>query len=284
MANAIGGNAAAINQAITNLIAKKAGQNSWVGNGPAPFALTVWEQAWSPLFLEWELHYYPTGSGSDELHQFSLGDWNFDGQKYAWQGTGFDKNYFVPYKGRTTLTPQTAMLFKDKIQNYLKNNPDVDTQQMETLISTISSWDLLSQTLSGLTDQLVTYLSQETFPPTPANDMSVQCPRQGATPPSATALIGEEYHHMPMLQGSGSDENYFYPVRGGFVQFQRLQIVDAYGQTMLLSGPIYRAGIFAGDRAGSSSIEFFSCAVRVNPASAARCAEHEAGYKNTFQR
>ena len=237
MASAIGGNAAAINQAITSLFAQNAGQNSWIGTPPAPFALTEWEQAWSPLFLEWELHYYPTGSGSDASHQFSLGDWSFDGQKYNWQGTGFDPNYFVPYKGRTTLTPQTALIFKDKIQNYLKNHSDVDTQQMEALLSTISSWDLLSQTISGLTGQLATYLSQETFPPTPSNDMSVQCPRQGATPPSVTALIGEEYHHMPMLQGSGSDENYFYPVRGGFVQFQNLQIVDAYGQTMPLSGP-----------------------------------------------
>ena len=237
MAKAVGGNAAVIQQAITDLLAQNPGQNSWVGTAPAPFALTDWEQAWSPLFLEWELHYFPTGSGSGAAHQFSIGDWSFDGEKYSWLGTGLDQNYFVPYKGRTTLTPQAALLFKDKIQNYLKNNPDVDTQQMETLISTIANWDLLSQTLSGLTDQLVTRLSQETFPPTPADDMSVACPRPGATPPSATALIGEQYHYMPVLQGSGSDVNYFYPVRGGFIQFQQLQIVDAYGQTLLLSGP-----------------------------------------------
>jgi hypothetical protein len=228
MANAVKGNASTIGDGITSLLGQNPGTNSWIGTPPVPFALKKWEQAWSPLFLEWELHYFPTGTG-----QFSPNDWSFDGEKYVWQGTGFNLQNFVPFKGRTTLTPQVALTFKDKIEKYLKNHPDIDSQQLEDLIATVSSWDILSQSFSGLTSQLVTLLSQETFPPTPSND-TVPCPPTTAATPSATALIGGQYHNMPLLESS---IDYFYPVRGGFVQFQRLQVVDAFGQTLSLSDP-----------------------------------------------
>ncbi|HUI30575.1 MAG TPA: hypothetical protein VLX91_10190 [Candidatus Acidoferrales bacterium] len=228
MAKAVGGNATAISQGITSLLGQNPGTNSWIGKPPVPFALVLWSQAWAPLFLEWELHYFPTGTG-----QFSPNDWSFDGEKYVWQGTGFNQQNYVPFKGRTTLTPQVALVFKDKIENYLKNHPDIDSQHLEDLISTVANWDILSQSLSGLTGQLVTLLSQEAFPPTPSNDV-VQCPAGNSPSPSATALIGDQYHNMPLLESS---IDYFYPVRGGFVQFQKLQIVDAFGQTLVLSNP-----------------------------------------------
>jgi hypothetical protein len=237
IANAVKGDKNAIANAINGLNQEKPDVSaSWIGTLPSSFSFKVWQQAWVPLYLEWKLHYFPTGSGDGFDHRFSASDWTFDGEKYVWNGTGYNEQYFVSYKGRTILTPQSSLLLKDKIQDYLKNHPEINTPDLDSLIETISGTDVISQSLSGLTNQLVTLLSQEAFPP-PLADMNVSCPQKGATPPTATALIGEQYHNMPLLQGTATDTNSFYPVRGGFIQFQHLQIVDSYGQTFSVSTP-----------------------------------------------
>jgi hypothetical protein len=230
IAKALGGNAAAIQQGITNLIEMNAGSNQWIGTAPVPFSLRVWTQAWSPLFMEWSVQYFPTGSGSGATREFSLADWTFDGEQYTWKGTGFDLNYLVPYKGRTFLTPQAPLLVNAKIKKYLAGHPEIDTSELKALIATVAGWDLVSQSLSGLYDQLITTCSQETFPPPPSTDMFVPCP-PGGTEPSVTALIGGQFKNVPVLTGSGGKINYFYPVRGGVFTFQKLQVVDEFGQT-----------------------------------------------------
>jgi hypothetical protein len=234
MASAVAGDANAIAQGLTDLIEQNTTNNAWSGTGPAPFALALWEQAWAPLFLEWLVKFYPTGSETNEVNQFALSDWHFDGAHYSWNGTGFDPNTATEYKGRTILTPQTPLLFKDKIQNYLKNNTNIDSTQLDDLITTVADWDILSQALTGFSMQLVTRLTQEIFPPPPTDDLSISCPPSStATPPNITALVGEQYHSMPQVEPS--TPNYFFPVRGGFIQLEQLQVVDAYGQTVVVS-------------------------------------------------
>ena len=236
MAAALGGNAEAIEQGIRALMQQNGGSNQWIGAAPVPCALEIWTQAWSPLFLEWRVQYCPTGQGPLPAREFSLADWTFDGQQYIWNGTGYDPDYLASYTGRTFLTPQAPLLFKEKIQKYLEGHPDIDTVELKALIAAVADWDLMSQALSGLSDQLITTLSQEAFPPPPADDMSVPCPASGARP-DITALIGDEFHGVPLLQGSGAVANYFYPLRGGLFTFQKLQVVDAFGQTLDAARP-----------------------------------------------
>lgn len=238
IAGAVQGNADTIQAAITNLIRQTPGKNRWVGQPPAPFGIRPWEQAWAPLFLEWDVLYYPTGAGDGPSRQFSMGDWHFDGEDYAWNGTGFDANYSVEYKGRTLLTPQAPLHFKHKIRKYLKHHSKIDAPELEKLIETVAGWDVLSQSLSGLLDQLITLQIQETFAPPPGGIPSVPCPRPetGDSQPGMAALIGDQYHAMPILEGDRQDRNYFYPVRGGFLQIEKLRIVDAFGQIYPESG------------------------------------------------
>lgn len=230
MAAAVGADAQIVAQAITELLdpytgaPAPPGDASWVGQAPPPFAIAAWQQAWTPLFIEWAVDYFPTGAGG----QFVPSDWSFDGAHYSWNGTGFDANTLAGYTGRALLTPQTPLLFKSTIASFLQANTTIDSQQLEQLIGTVAGWDLLSQSLSGLTDQLITLVPQPTFPP-PAAGAGVPCPRQaGSTPPDIATLIGDQYHSMPML--TSQYVRSFFPVRSGFVQFQKLQVVDAFGQ------------------------------------------------------
>ena len=220
--SAVGGDGGTITNAISNLLQTQSANASWAGTPPAPFSIAAWEQGWAPLFLEWSVNYRPTGPD----FQFSLNDWQFDGEEYAWMGTGYDPDNIVGYQGRTLLTPQASLLFKAKIEKYLSSYPTADSAQLDALIETVSGWDILSQTLGGLTDQLITLVSQETFPP--GDSSAVPCPASGPILPSAASLIGDQYHTVPIVEGTNDDA--FFPVRAGFVQFQSLQIVDAFGQ------------------------------------------------------
>jgi hypothetical protein len=229
MATAIGGDAVAIGNAITELLQQADGAPAVVGTAPPPFAMRPWQQAWVPMFLEWSVNYYPTGSGT-----YSPSDWTFDGETYTWAGTNFDPSYLLNYQGRTLLTAQAPVLMKAKIERYLANNRNIDSQQLEALLATVGDWDLLSQSLSGLLDQLITLVPQELLPPQrPPGQELLQCPRpSSSTPkPSDWTLIGGQFQQLPMLQGQGQNANFFYPIRGGFLAFQNLQVVDAFGQT-----------------------------------------------------
>jgi hypothetical protein len=227
MAAVAGADAQALQTGIANLAAgQPAPGSSWQGTPPAPFSLVLWSQAWAPLYLEWSVRYYPTGAGEGQGRPFSIGDWSFDGQELHWLGTGFDLDDFVAYTGRTLLTPQAPLLFHDKIEAYLKAHSALDTQQLEALLETVGSWDLLSQTLSGFTDQLVTLLTQEAFPPSSTGGSDV------------ATLVGDQYRYVPVVSRTrSSGVSDFYPLRGGFLQFESLALVDAFGQTVSVSAP-----------------------------------------------
>jgi hypothetical protein len=234
MAGAIQGNATAIGNAITGRINQEPGARAWIGTAPSPFAIRPWQQAWAPLFLEWQVQYYPTGSGSGQERTYATTNWQFDGERYKWAGTGYDPNYSIEYNGRALLTAQAPMLFKRKIDQYLANNSSISSQQLEALLAIVGDWDLLSQSLSGLLDQLITLVPQELLPPPrPQGPEAVQSPHRGpgASRPSDWTLIGGQFQQMPLLQGQGQDANFFYPIRGGFLAFEQLQVVDAFGQT-----------------------------------------------------
>jgi hypothetical protein len=227
----------AVTAAIQALTSESTTDDAWAGTAPAPFALAAWTQAWLPLFLEWEVQYWPTtetDSGGGQA--FSIGDWSFDGTQWRWAGTGYQADYFSTYSGRSLLTPQAPLTFAAQLNTWLQQNPSANTPQMQQLVATVQGWDLLSQSLSGFTDQTVTLDSQATFPPPPCTD-PVPCPPTSGDPPCITTLIGDQYHTIPVLQNSSTSAGGFYPVRGGFLQFTQLQAVDAFGQTYDLSQP-----------------------------------------------
>ena len=255
LAAASGGiGSAAIAAAIGTLMsppapASAAPPPTWIGQPPVPFAFAAWQQPWIPLYLEWELNYYPTGDGASSAGTWQenlLQHWRFDGQQYVWQGSGFAAANVLQYSGRTVLTPHAPLLFYDKVKAFLKtyNPPDqpLDVAGLEALLATVSTWDVVSQSLSGLTGQLATLLEQETFLPPPAGSEQVSCPANGTNPPTLTALIGQQYHRMPLVATQGSPVPDFLPVRAGFLQLTQLRVVDSFGQVLPLSGQLNVAG------------------------------------------
>lgn len=203
-----------------------------------PFATVQWQQAWTPLFLEWAVTYYPTTGQpgqTDLCAGWAPGDPAENGSiEYAWQGAAggglLDTVKAVSIKGRSLLTPQSIYTFSSQLSKYLTAHPELAPADMAILQTTITNWDVLSQRLEGLTDFLATLVDQATLAPNDGAPVVIPDPA-GGTPPTIQQLIGTEFHTLPFINAD------FHPVRAGFFEFDQLQVVDTFGQAYVIKGP-----------------------------------------------
>jgi hypothetical protein len=247
---------------ISSLKAAMEDRTAQVASIPQPlqarFAFEKWKQAWSPLFLDWEITWLPSvttsangpfhppraartsdqPNGAQDNWPFDPDKWTFDGRDYVaqrgseyylWKGgdiwgpQGVGKRTYI---GRTFLTPQATLLFIRRLKDYIELHPDQDLSQIQVLIENIGETQFLSQTLSGFNDAFLMRSHQHSPPPEPQT-------------PIANA-INDEYNGVPDV--TKGDQNmkfsggtpFFFPLRGGFFQFERLRIVDAFGQVLSL--------------------------------------------------
>ena len=206
----------------------------------APFAYAAWAQPWSPLYLEWDITFEPTLTANPvgQSWQGFRDNWAFDPTNWVFDGSdnviarGSEYYTFTAgdpptprtYTGRTFLTPQTTSLMIQRLEEYLKQHPDAELQEIDTLIDQIGQTRFLSQALSGFTADLAMVSQQQIQPP----DASI------------SSLVGDQYRGAPDVALGDQDFSFeggtpfFMPVRAGFFRFHRLAIVDSYGQVLNL--------------------------------------------------
>jgi hypothetical protein len=92
-------------------------------------------------------------------------------------------------------------------------------------------WDLLSQSLSGFTEQL---LMRDLEPNQTPSGAVASGPASGK---DYSDLVGDQDHTLPMLSlgdasqpALGNPSPYFFPIRGGFFALRNLALVDRFGQ------------------------------------------------------
>ncbi|HST60253.1 MAG TPA: hypothetical protein VLK84_16220 [Longimicrobium sp.] len=241
---------------VSALRAAMAARTAQVATIPGPlqasFAYAPWQQAWAPLYLQWQITWFPTVAtapagppqppsdpdGQQDNWPFDPAHWAFDGgddvtlrgsEYYGWTGgeawSGQGAISTRKYTGRTFLTPQATFLLIRRLADYVKLHPDdADMEQIEALIQAIGESRFLSQSLSGFNASFVMKGLSQSSPPLAGS--------------AEAAAIGGENRGVPMVDlgdqdlDFGSGTSFFYPVRGGFFQFERLIIVDAFGQVL----------------------------------------------------
>ncbi|WP_299718063.1 hypothetical protein [uncultured Tateyamaria sp.] len=212
-------------------------------------AYVTWQQAWSPLYLQWTINFYATTNTDNTGNAapgeqcdnwgFDLGDWAFDGTDYAWTG-GNPAHGSQGYSGRTFLTGQANFALISRLHHYITTAkaPEAGLQAVEGLIETVGEMNFMSQRLTGLSDALVMRTVNPSNPP--SDDIAPH--------------IGAQYNETPdPTKGNqtlrfGMGNPFFFPVRGGYMTFEALSVVDAFGQTLDLmtaggnggTGPAFR--------------------------------------------
>ncbi|MFD1538814.1 hypothetical protein [Nonomuraea guangzhouensis] len=195
-----------------------AGYQADIGTVPA-IQPGPWTQPWSPLWLLWQVTYYPIAYGSTDTP-----NWTFDGTQYTWTGNGADTDNLLQLSGQIFLTPQATFNMKARLDQYLSTNPDADLTAVEDFVTSVDDWDFLSQSLTGFGASL-----------TCRDPSSLWLPSDGTTlaqlaTPGATAMPMPGPATQPPFQAwppSG-----FQPLRSGQFAFLRVMVVDRFGQSL----------------------------------------------------
>ncbi|MEV8328961.1 hypothetical protein [Kitasatospora sp. NPDC056731] len=189
-----------------------------------------WQQPWLPMYLQWDVRYVPTPfrTGTTE-------HWTFDGDIYAWKGTGSaatDESSARRriFRGRSFLAPTVRYVAEKQLDRYLATYPDAETLGVRQLREDLADLDMLSQTLDGFHAWLLT------------QDGGARPQRSRVEIPAELKPLLGDAPTVPSpsghLDGEENDDT-FQPVRAGQFFFMDLRIVDRFGRVVDLTNPTY---------------------------------------------
>lgn len=210
---------------VIDALAKQIGAGrDMIGTLPA-IARPPWQQPWVPMFLMWKVQFYPIPHDANGVE-----NWTFDGEEYELTDPALPaaSPKFFGLSGTTLLTPQAQFNFRRRLEEFQARHPDLDPEELSALdkfIEDTDGWDFLSQTLDGFNQLLLCRDGEANR--IPASDSTIG------------KLIGDEHGFVPALGPvpqpfRGWPASDFQQFRSGQFCFERLAIVDLFGQTIEL--------------------------------------------------
>ena len=196
--------------------------------GPLALSVAAWIQPWMPVFLEWSIKWFPTYSqdNPDAPWHFDRDQWSFDGDDYNWTGTSLNQSLIGQYAGRTVLSGHAVLNFENRLKAYISSlpAPDPALEKLETLLTTMKSWGMLSQQFSGLLSEFATRSIDPAWPP--FGDVAPLIQNMFQTAPDPTK--GDRDNDFGPVWPT------FFPQMGGFFVIDNIEIVDSFGQCISL--------------------------------------------------
>ncbi len=192
------------------------------GVPPSKVAVEFWQkQPWTPIYLDWKVKWFPSSEAPDG----SLKNWQLEDIDYKWTAESVSQpatpHIFV---GRTILNPKVAQDISAKLATFVKQNPDYANlpdyvrTDLQHIVGLIVKMDILTQSLSGFTEQLLTKMIA--MNQTPRDDELIN-------------LLGKDpITFRPVTGGDFETSQPFYPIRAGHCQIVDLWIVDSFGQIL----------------------------------------------------
>jgi hypothetical protein len=202
-----------------------AGHWARIGGQEMPaLGLGGWSQPWSPLILLWSLDYVPIAheAGGKPV-------WTFGGSEYDWSGDPSAIGAPVRLEGTVFLSGQACFNFRAQLQNYLNLNKDAPgAESLSNFIEATDSWHFISQSLSGMTQQLLRRTT------TPRLSISADTRTFFGTKTLAE-LVGDQAALAPEpgpASAKRTDPTRFQAWRAGQFEIERLSVVDRFGQRL----------------------------------------------------
>jgi hypothetical protein len=197
------------------------------GTPPAASALQLRTgQPWTPIYMDWQVKWFPSYTATDD----SLKDWELDDIDYSWKGTNVPQPATpLKFTGRTVLNPKIARDLSTQLSQF-KDDPDYQQlpifirTSLEELAQEIVTFDILTQSLGGLTERLTTQLM------TPSRSPEIKL--------TADLLSNDPVSFRP-LPGNVTDKTSqpYFPIRAGHLQLIDLWVVDSFGQVLAGKNP-----------------------------------------------
>ncbi|MFB6456395.1 hypothetical protein ACE38W_14075 [Chitinophaga sp. Hz27] len=198
---------------------------------PSPFAVAfITRQPWTPIYMDWKMNFFPSsGIVTDSLKDWVLGDIDYD-----WSGSSMaPAQSSIVFYGRAVMNAKSSQVIKTKMAAF-QDDPMYDglpqyiLDDLQRVAGQVGRIDLLTQSMSGFTRQLITSLISINKAPTDTN---------------VKRLLGDsELNFRPQVSSSYTDSQPFYPIRSGHFQMIDLWVVDSFGQVLTTkdshAGPI----------------------------------------------
>ena len=206
---------------------------------PSPHGVVAWRAPWSPLFMSWQVTWYPTSQEPAEAHAA----WEFDplnGLEYDWTGTSLPNHKNVlTISGRSILADADLSRMTKGLQasGAAGAGAKEDLGQLSLIEDQLASADLLLQTMTGFHDQLLMRARDLGYLPNPnerhnghnLRELMGQAIFAGAPVPFANGAFDE----------NGEAIGHFYPLRAGHLRVNRIWVIDSFGQVF---DPIFARG------------------------------------------
>jgi hypothetical protein len=186
------------------------------------YGLRLWSQPWYPLFLEWQVAWYPT--------EFS--DWQFNEGQYHLNKIPDPVPEPQILRNRVVITPQATLAFKGRFKQFIERYaqtlapkfPNWDTR-VKALMQVIDNWDILCQRLSGFHTQLVGRDPRPQRVPTSFDETGkVLLPH-----------VGKQAVAAPNPGALQDNSTLYQPLRQGQFWLQKLSVIDRFGQAINLN-------------------------------------------------
>jgi hypothetical protein len=198
------------------------------GTPPAANAVTLWcENPWHPLLLFWSGTFTPIIEAGEPPAE----NWRFEGTSYQWNGEGVEGAGEIQYlTQKSVLTPAALINLQKQVAQFIRNSglPKGSSdltgiEELAHLIATDDRWDLMSQALDGFHAQLL--LRQ------PGVYLNPKAQIPGV--PDVSGLIGNAAGYIPAVNSSSPFQYW----RSGLFEFQTMQLIDEWGQTLDILAP-----------------------------------------------
>lgn len=161
---------------------------------------------WSPMFLDWEVDYYPNGDLSVSNWKFNEFDYEFDDNQNQ-----FDEHTKITLSGRSILTTQPVKVLEQHLKDYKKSLiDDAEKLILDEVIRTIKETDIITQRLSGFNEMLLGFDINDIVPLSQNDKILVKA--------FENANLG-----LPLNLTTT------YPLRGGFLVPKTIRITDDFG-------------------------------------------------------
>lgn len=172
-------------------------------------AIHTWNEPWTPLFLLWDMEWYPSyNKGDDKTWNYNSDSWKFsDAYDYTYENkTNPKEKTEFNFKGKTFLSDSTSQQLKVRLKDFKK----------------LSKLNFMSQALDGMNDCLI------------MREQGIQLPLLGYPDGENLTIVEPNNpnitHQQYFLPNINKDSGFF-PIRAGHIKMHKLWVVDSFGQT-----------------------------------------------------
>lgn len=182
------------------------------------------KQPWTPVFMDWKVKWFP--NSLDSTDPFS--GWQLKELDYSWTGTNIPGDNALTFSGRSVLNPSIAQNIQLKLSTFTNDPsygelPQFMKDDLAYAAARIKDLDILTQSIGGFTEQLIT------------KDVSATAPYGSNSDPNGVdpLLLNQNESFVPVLGTTSCPDNQTYsPIRSGHFQVIDVWIIDAFGQIM----------------------------------------------------